>query len=90
VEKYAINTYEVCRDLKLNIPKDVKVIGFSNLQTVDFMNPSLSTITQPAFEIGKEAATMLFKALDKKTFELKDEDIILHSKLIQRDSTRKV
>ncbi|MET0242316.1 MAG: LacI family DNA-binding transcriptional regulator [Flavitalea sp.] len=89
VEKYAINTYEVCRDLKLNIPKDVKVIGFSNLQTVDFMNPSLSTITQPAFEIGKEAATMLFKALDKKTFELKDEDIILHSKLIQRDSTRK-
>jgi LacI family transcriptional regulator len=87
IEKYAITTYEVCRELGLNIPKDVKVIGFSNLQTVDFLNPSLSTITQPAFEIGKEAATMLFKALDKKMFQLKDENIVLRSKLMPRDST---
>jgi LacI family transcriptional regulator, galactose operon repressor len=87
VEKYAITTYQVCRELKLNIPKDVKVIGFSNLETVDFMNPSLSTITQPAYEMGKEAATMLFKALDKKMFQLKDENIVLQSKLMARDST---
>lgn len=87
IEKYALTTYEVCRQLSLNIPKDVKVIGFSNLQTVDFLNPSLSTITQPAYEMGKEAATMLFRALDKKTFELKDENIVLQSKLMQREST---
>jgi LacI family transcriptional regulator, galactose operon repressor len=87
VEKYAITTYEVCRELKLNIPKDVMVIGFSNLETAEFLNPSLSTITQPAYEMGREAATMLFKALDKKTFELKDENIVLQSKLMQRDST---
>jgi len=87
VEKYAITTYEVCRELGLNIPADVKVIGFSNLETADFLNPSLSTITQPAFEMGKLAATMLFKALDKKMFELKDEDIVLQSKLVKRDST---
>ena len=89
VEKYAISTYEVCRELNLNIPHDVKVIGFSNLQTAAFLNPSLSTITQPAYEMGKEAATMLFKALDKKLFQLKDEDIVLQSTLIPRDSTRK-
>src|SRR5918993_4320704 len=84
VEKYAITTYEVCRELQLNIPKDVKVIGFSNLETVDFLNPSLSTITQPAYEMGREAAAMLFKALDKKMFQLKDENIVLHSTLMQR------
>ncbi len=89
VEKYVIATYEICRELKLNIPTDVKVIGFSNLQTAEFLNPSLSTITQPAYEMGKEAATMLFKALDKKLFQLKDEDIVLQSKLIPRDSTKK-
>jgi len=37
--------------------------------------------------MGKQAATMLFKALDKKMFELKDEDIVLQSKLVPRDST---
>ncbi len=88
VEKYAIATYEMCRELNLSIPQDVKVIGFSNLQTAEYLNPSLSTITQPAYEMGKEAATMLFKALDKKMFMLKDEDIILQSTLIPRDSTR--
>ena len=89
VEKYAISTYEVCRELNLNIPHDVKVIGISNLQTAAFLNPSLSTITQPAYEMGKEAATMLFKALDKKLFQLKDEDIVLQSTLIARDSTKR-
>lgn len=89
VEKYAITTYAICRELNLNIPADVKVIGFSNLQTAEFLNPSLSTITQPAYEMGKEAATMLFKALDKKLFQLKDEDIVLHSTLIARDSTKR-
>ncbi|HEX5026442.1 MAG TPA: LacI family DNA-binding transcriptional regulator [Agriterribacter sp.] len=87
VERYAILTYEVCRELQLSIPKDVKVISFSNLQTASLLNPSMTTITQPAFEIGKTAASMLFKALDKKSFVLTDETIVLQSALIKRAST---
>ncbi len=49
VERYAITSYELVRDhWSLNIPKDVKIISFSNLQTASLLNPSLSTITQPA------------------------------------------
>lgn len=87
VERYAILTYEVCRSLKLNIPDDVKVISFSNLQTASLLNPSLSTITQPAFDMGKEAVTMLLKALEKKNFQLKDENIVIKSSLTEREST---
>jgi LacI family transcriptional regulator len=87
VERYAILTYEVCRTLKLCIPDDVKVIGFSNLQTASLLNPSLSTITQPAFDMGREAVTMLLKALEKKNFQLKDENIVIKSSLTQREST---
>lgn len=87
VERYAILTYEVCRALKLNIPDDVKVISFSNLQTASLLNPSLSTITQPAFDMGKEAVTMLLKALEKKNFQLKDENIVIKSSLTEREST---
>lgn len=87
VERYAIVAYEVCRALRLSIPDDVKVIGFSNLQTASLLNPSLSTITQPAFDMGKEAVTMLLKALEKKNFQLKDENIVIKSSLTQREST---
>jgi LacI family transcriptional regulator len=89
VERYAITTYEVCKELKLNIPKDVKIISFSNLQTAALLNPPLTTITQPAFEIGKEAASLLFKSLEKKKFTLKDENVVFQSTLIQRESTAK-
>ena len=87
VERYAISTYEVCKELDISIPGDVKVISFSNLQTASLLNPSLTTITQPAFEIGRQAATILLRALEEKRFELKNETIIFKSTLIQREST---
>ncbi|MEO5593894.1 MAG: LacI family DNA-binding transcriptional regulator [Chitinophagaceae bacterium] len=90
VEQYALGVYDVCRQLNLSIPKDVKVICFSNLKTASFLNPSLTTITQPAFEIGKEAAAVLFKALDKKTFHLTDENIVIRSALVARESTARL
>ena len=89
VERYAIICYELCEELGLNIPKDVKIISFSNLQTASLLNPPMSTITQPAFEIGREAAAMLLKKLEKKNFQLKDENIVFESKLIVRKSTMK-
>lgn len=87
VEKLAIITYHCCRELGLSIPEDIKVIGFSNLETASLLSPSLSTITQPAFDIGKEAATVLFKGLDKHKPFIESKNIILESKLIQREST---
>lgn len=87
VEHLAIASYLVCRDLKLHIPGDVKIISFSNLEAAELLSPSLTTITQPAFEIGKEAATILLKALTKKGFKLSDTKHVLPSTLIQRAST---
>jgi LacI family transcriptional regulator len=87
VERYAILTYDICNRLKLSIPGDIKLISFSNLQAAAFLNPPLSTIRQPAFDIGKEAASILFKALDKKMFKLKQENIVFKSMLVERDST---
>lgn len=88
VEKFALTTYYVCQDLKLKIPQDVKVICFSNLRTAPLLNPSLSTVTQPAFDMGAQAASILFKNLDKKRGFMENENIIIKSELIVRDSTQ--
>jgi LacI family transcriptional regulator len=87
VEKLTTPVYLACKDLKLDIPKKIKVVSFSNLETATILSPSLTTVTQPAFEMGKAAATILFKAIEKKSFQLKNEDIVVPSQLLVREST---
>lgn len=86
IEKYAITSYQVCKDLKLNIPKDVKVIGMSNLRTAALLNPSLSTLSQPAFDMGREAAGLLIKMIEKKSYAAANDIIVLPNELTLRDS----
>lgn len=88
VERLAIASYYVCHDLKLSIPGKVKVISFSSLEIAPLLNPSLTTITQPAKELGTQAAGLLFKALEGAARQA--EHIVLKSKLIARRSTSDV
>jgi LacI family transcriptional regulator len=87
VEKLVIPLYKVCDELQLNIPDSIKPVCFTNLKTAPILSPSLTTVEQPAHEIGKTAADMLFKALGKRPVPLKDETIQIPSKLIIRNST---
>ena len=90
VEKLAITTYQVCRELNINIPNDIKIICFSNLETASLLNPSLSTITQPAYNIGKTAAEVMFKYLDKNKTYIPNENIVLQSTLHIRESSQNI
>ncbi len=87
VEKLATTCYLACKELGLMIPNDIKMVCFSNLPAVSILNPSLTTITQPAFEMGAIAATILFKALAKPTMKLKNESLVIPSWLVVRDSS---
>lgn len=90
VERLAVTTYMVCKDLGLRIGKDVKLLTFSNIQTASILNPSLTTISQPAYEIGKQAAKVLVNALKKNQSVLENERIVIPSVLIERESTNKL
>ena len=86
IEKYVITTYQVCKELKLSIPKDLKIIGMTNLRTAALLNPSLSTLAQPAFDMGKEAAGLLLKMIEKKSYAAANDIIILPNEITIRDS----
>jgi len=88
VEKLIAPIYAMCNELQVKIPDDLKILCFSNLQYAPILNPALTTVTQPAFEIGKMAARVLFKALDKRSFDAKKESIELPSQLYKRKSTQ--
>jgi LacI family transcriptional regulator len=88
VEHLATTTYLACEELKLNIPNDIKVVCFTNQITAAILNPSLTTILQPAYDMGRKAAELLFGHLAGKPIQLEKENITLPSKLVVRDSTR--
>lgn len=77
----------MCRELGHRIPEDVKIVGFSNLESVSLFDPPLTTITQPAHDIGREAARILLRALEKKCPILPSQSVVLNSELVQRRST---
>jgi LacI family transcriptional regulator, galactose operon repressor len=87
VEKFAVNTYEVCRDLDMDVPQQLKVISFSNLPAAALFDPPLSTIVQPAYDIGLESANVLFKIIDKKKLLSSEKKIVIPSHLVAREST---
>ena len=87
VERLAFATYYACNDLSISIPEQVKVVGFSSLEIAPLLNPSLTTITQPATKIGVEAASLLFKMLEHPEAVNSNVKIVLDSKLIKRNST---
>jgi len=70
----------------INIPKDISIIGFDDLEISQMMNPALTTIRQPSVTIGELAAKMLFDMFEKKQVK----KIILEPQLIIRASTNKI
>lgn len=74
----------------LSIPKDVAIVGFSNWFFGELMEPSLTTIDQPGFEMGQEAARMLIKQIENKDKEnIHHETKVLKTRLVIRNSSLK-
>lgn len=90
VERLAMSVYLAGQQINISIPADLKVVVFSTLETAPILNPPLSTITQPAFEMGRTAAELLFKGIEKKKYNLADEIITLPSVLIERTSSKAI
>jgi LacI family transcriptional regulator len=87
VETLAVSTYEVCEELGIKIPEDLKVIAFSNSYLAALLNPSLTAIAQPAFEMGREAAAILVNLVEKKESRFRHQKTEIKSRLIVRKST---
>jgi len=90
VEKLAIATYYAARETKLEMPKDFKMVSFSNMKIAGLLKPSLTTISQPAFQFGTDCAKLLMKKLTKPNQPALENRIIeIPSQMIIRESTGK-
>jgi len=74
----------------VKIPEDISIVGFSNWFMSSAITPSLTTIDQPGFEMGKMAFKQLLKELKakKKKKTITPKIIELETSLVKRNSTR--
>jgi LacI family transcriptional regulator len=83
----AIVIMRAIQDLGLHIPEDISVLGFDNIGMSDLVEPPLSTVSQPLYEIGALAAQKLIRMIQGKGTINPSIDF-LKTELIIRKSTR--
>ncbi|HAQ17847.1 MAG TPA: LacI family transcriptional regulator [Prolixibacteraceae bacterium] len=84
----ALSAMIYLRNRGIRIPEDVGIVGFSNEPFSKVVSPSISTISQPGFEMGQKAAELIIRKIENK--ERTYQTIVLPTELIVRESsTRK-
>ncbi|MEQ9287983.1 MAG: LacI family DNA-binding transcriptional regulator [Cyclobacteriaceae bacterium] len=83
----AIGAVKRFRELGVEIPKDVAIVGFSNEPVSSVLEPPLTTIDQPGFEMGKMASNMLLEDIKNPGKRPPAQTITIDSKLIVRKSS---
>jgi LacI family transcriptional regulator len=84
----AIGAILGARELGIRIPEELGVVGFDNIRESALVMPSLTTVAQPAYEIGRLACEMFIRRRDNP--DLPVQSITLLPRLVIRDSTKSI
>jgi len=84
----AIGAMRALQDSRLQVPGDVSVIGFDDIQAAAFNSPRLTTIRQPMSNMGRIAAQCILNRLHGT--ERFREQITVEPELVVRESTRAI
>ncbi|TQV66721.1 LacI family transcriptional regulator [Exilibacterium tricleocarpae] len=87
-DEMAIGAMHAFRYAGLKVPEDMSVAGFDNIDYASFTNPPLTTINQPAEELGRHSMNALYRLMKGESLEV--SRIMLSFTLMVRDSTRPV
>jgi DNA-binding LacI/PurR family transcriptional regulator len=80
-----IGAIRALREAGLRVPEDVSVIGFDDIDSAAYQNPSLTTVRQPLREMGRLAAKTLLEKISRGDDSALN--IRLEPELIVREST---
>jgi DNA-binding LacI/PurR family transcriptional regulator len=79
-----VGVLKAIKQLKLTVPEEVALVGFDDMPWSSELCPPVTSIAQPTYELGKEAASLLIRRLQAPDgFQ---QTIMLHTRLIVRES----
>jgi LacI family transcriptional regulator, galactose operon repressor len=83
----ALGAILAVKEKGIKIPDEIKIIGFSDWQLSNLIEPRLSTVSQAGFEMGQTAATLLIDEIETDEDKVKHIQKVISTKLIERDTT---
>lgn len=89
-DKLTTGCLRMLRARKIQVPGDMGLIGFSNTDLTELLDPPLSIIKQPAFEMGEITTNLLLQLIESKRPVTDFETKMLTTELFIRGSTKKV
>jgi DNA-binding LacI/PurR family transcriptional regulator len=81
----AIGAIRAIHEAGLRVPEDISVVGFDDIQSAAYSNPTLTTIRQPLHKMGEIAARTLLSRIDNPEQDL--PELLIEPELIIRKST---
>jgi len=73
-------------DLGVRVPEEVALIGFDDFELAEILHPTLTVVKQPADEVGRVAAGLLFDRLKRDEFPKEGSRVVLPVELVLRRS----
>ena len=87
-EIYAAKAMRIAKKKGLKIPNDISIIGFTDGLISEYSSPSITTIAQHGFTMGKQAVELLIERIEKESEIYKPRKIVISSDLKLRESTK--
>ncbi|MBC2932867.1 LacI family DNA-binding transcriptional regulator [Nocardioides sp. zg-1228] len=85
-DQMALAVLDVARELGIDVPGDLSLVGFDNIPESALSEPPLTTVAQPIREMGRDAVSMLLGLIEGR--EPADVHHTLGTELVLRRSTR--
>ncbi|MBO0931229.1 LacI family DNA-binding transcriptional regulator [Fibrella aquatilis] len=88
-DRLALWCMTALRKRNIAIPEQVSLIGFTNISVAELLDPPMSTVVQPAQEIGQTAAERLIELIELKEKAPATSTVKIPNTLIVRESTKR-
>lgn len=82
---YACAAVKAAHMLNKSIPSDVAIMGFDNISLTTMMSPSISTVSQPTFQLGYQSCTLLMDMIEG--IPVLNPHIYLSTEIVVRGTT---
>jgi LacI family transcriptional regulator len=81
----AIGAMDVVHELGLRVPDDVALVGFDDVEAATLVSPTLTTVTNPGYEAGRDAGRLLVERMSG-SYEDGRRTVVLPCRLVRRQS----
>lgn len=76
---------------KIRVPEDIGIMGYDDIYMSSYVEPSLTTVKQPIYQMGYKAMELLLNILKSSNKETSQEikTIILDTEIVERNSIKR-